>query len=90
MTLRMTWIWTDRKIKLTSQSVQIIELLLSNTDYYLSYDELIFKLWGKVECKGQERLTQSIKRLRESLKWCPEITIENIRKEGYRLVIKSE
>ncbi|MPM09781.1 hypothetical protein SDC9_56104 [bioreactor metagenome] len=80
----------DRKIKLTSQSVQIIELLLSNTDYYLSYDELIFKLWGKVECKGQERLTQSIKRLRESLKWCPEITIENIRKEGYRLVIKSE
>lgn len=80
----------DRKIKLTSQSVQIIELLLCNTDYYLSYDELIFKLWGKVECKGQERLTQSIKRLRESLKWCPEITIENIRKEGYRLVIKSE
>jgi len=70
------------------QSVQILELLLNSPDYYLKYDELIFILWGKVESKGQERLIQSIKRLRESLKWCPEITIENIRKEGYRLLVK--
>lgn len=80
----------ERKIRLTGQSVQILELLLNSPDCYLKYDELILKLWGKVESKGQERLIQSIKRLRESLKWCPEITIENIRKEGYRLLVKAE
>lgn len=80
-------IYNKKQIRLTSQSGEILCHLLESPDHFLTYEELIQKLWYKVELNGQERLTQAIKRLRENLKDCPIILIENIRKEGYRLLI---
>ena len=55
----------------------------------IPYDEIINEIWGEIEVKGQERLTQTIKRLRNNLADCPEITIENVRGYGYKLIIKA-
>ena len=50
---------------------------------------MLTEIWGEIEVKGQERLTQTIKRLRNNLADCPEITIENVRGHGYKLIIKA-
>lgn len=74
----------------TKQSIQLLALLLNSPDYFLTYQEIINQLWGPIENKGQERLTQSIKRLRESLEEFPEIIIENLRGAGYQLKIDNK
>ncbi|HML72600.1 MAG TPA: winged helix-turn-helix domain-containing protein [Macellibacteroides fermentans] len=80
----------NKSVPLTKQSIQLLALLLNSPDYFLTYQEIINQLWGSIENKGQERLTQSIKRLRESLEEFPEIIIENLRGAGYQLKIDNK
>jgi len=80
----------NKSVPLTKQSIQLLALLLNSPDYFLTYQEFINQLWGPIENKGQERLTQSIKRLRESLEEFPEIIIENLRGAGYQLKIDNK
>lgn len=76
----------DTTIPLTELLSKILLLFLNKQEHYLTYDEIIKEIWGEIN--GQERLTQSIKRLRKNIKECPEISIENVRGYGYRLIIK--
>jgi len=76
----------ETTIPLTELLSKILLLFLNKQEHYLTYDEIIKEIWGKIN--GQERLTQSIKRLRKNLKECPEISIENVRGYGYKLIIK--
>lgn len=76
----------DTTIPLTELLSKILLLFLNKQEHYLTYAEIIKGIWGEID--GQERLTQTIKRLRKNLKECPEISIENVRGYGYRLIIK--
>jgi len=76
-------------IPLTELLCKVLSLFLKRPNQIIPYDEIINEIWGEIEVKGQERLTQTIKRLRNNLADCPEITIENVRGYGYKLIIKA-
>ena len=79
----------ESSIPLTELLCKVLTLFLKRPNQNIPYDEIINEIWGEIEVKGQERLTQTIKRLRNNLADCPEITIENVRGHGYKLIIKA-
>ena len=80
----------ESTIPLTELLCKVLSLFLKRPNQIIPYDdEIINEIWGEIEVKGQERLTQTIKRLRNNLADCPEITIENVRGYGYKLIIKA-
>ena len=79
----------ESSIPLTELLCKVLTLFLKRPNQIIPYDEIINEIWGEIEVKGQERLTQTIKRLRNNLADCPEIIIENVRGYGYKLIIKA-
>lgn len=71
---------------MTDQSVLLLKLLFYSPDYYKSYEDIVEALWGKL-ADPTNRLTQSVKRLRESIAKIPVLKVENVRGKGYRLII---
>ncbi len=78
----------EREIELTDMYTKLLGKLLSSPDYFVSNEELIRVLYGKIENGGRERLVQLIKRIREDIiQTVPEMELKNIRSKGYQLII---
>ena len=82
-----TLIYQRKKIQLTKQSFQLFEFLWNQPDHFAKYDELVDFLYGARSLdKAENRLSQSVKRLRKSLDDIPKLKIENIPNNGYKIV----
>ncbi len=82
-------VYRGKEIKLTNHMTQLLKLLWATTDHYASYEALIVPLYGNIHIdKGEDRLIQTVKRLKKALEGVPELVIENVPKQGYRILLK--
>lgn len=77
----------EKLVSLTNQSAELLELFLQGDDYTLSVNAISEKLW---EAKGkyENRVYQSINRLRVCLKEFPSLSIDKVSVGNYQLKIR--
>jgi DNA-binding winged helix-turn-helix (wHTH) protein len=82
-------IYKQKEIKLTGQYTQFLSVLFHNSDHFASYEELIQKIYGKIEEEaGKERLSQLVKRIRmDVFTSIPEVELENVPRKGYKVIL---
>lgn len=78
--------YKNQLIKLTPSQTQLVGLFLEKPDYFLTKEEIINELWQGLD-NPNNRLSQTIKRLREVLSSVKEIEIENVRGIGFRITM---
>ena len=87
-TNHQTLIYQHQKIQLTKQSFQLFEFLWNQTDHFANYEEMTYFLYNIRNLdKTDNRLFQSVRRLRKSLEEIPEVKVENIQNKGYQIVL---
>lgn len=78
--------FNGHEVQLTEHLAQLMALFLDKPDYFLTKQEIEQTFWPKMD-NSTFRMSQLIKRLRDTLKSTPEIKIETIPQVGYRLLI---
>ncbi len=83
-------IYHNTEVKLPNQSAILFQKLWNQLGHYVSYEELIYSLCGHEGIKnGENRLAQTVRRLRGNLQSMPGVKIENLPHKGYRLLLKT-
>lgn len=77
--------YNDQTIELPPNLTQLVVLFLDKPDYFLTQKEIIDELWKGVDV-SQNRISQTMSRLRTALEPIPELRIENVRGVGFRIV----
>jgi len=85
---KSTLIYYDKDVPIAKQASQFLKIFLDAPEYYLKTEDLVKKLWGDLH--EDTRLPQAINRFRAAIKPIPEISLKNIRGQGYQLIIKQE
>ncbi|MDE1192360.1 MAG: response regulator transcription factor [Arachidicoccus sp.] len=76
------------KRQLTSREADLLYMLLTNSNAYISRDELLNKLWGSTDYFSSRSLDVFISKLRKYLKTEPQLMIINVRGKGYKFVME--
>ncbi len=84
-------VYHGSEIKLTKQLFTLFESLWTRPDHYASYEYLAYTLFeSKDLAKVENRLAKSVHRLREVIQDIPELEIDNMPNQGYRILFKNE
>lgn len=73
----------DEKVKLTTREYDLLLILLNNTNYAFSREELLTKLWGESYFGSDRVVDDLVRRLRAKM---PLLNLETIYGYGYRLI----
>lgn len=79
--------YKDREVQLTTSLGQLMELFLNSPGYFLTKEAIADELWKGLD-DPSNRLSQIISRLRSALSPIGEIEIENVRRIGFRLIVR--
>lgn len=77
----------EKQVTLTNQSAELLELFLQGDDYTLSVNAISEKLW-KAKGNYENRVYQTINRLRVCLKEFPSLSIDTVSVGNYQLKIR--
>lgn len=77
----------NKKVELTAQEYNLLEVLIKNKNLALSRENLLEKAWGYDYFGDTRTIDIHIQRLRKKLNW--DNVIETVYKYGYRLEIKN-
>ncbi len=80
-------VYADQEITLTNYKLELFNLLLENNGQYVASDILQSAVWPD-GLSTKDALMQTVKRLRMDLKEIPFLKVENLRGNGYRLLIE--
>lgn len=79
----------EKQVSLTNQTAELLELFLQGDDYTLSVNAISEKLWkGKGKGKYENRVYQTINRLRVCLKEFPSLSLDKVSVGNYQLKIR--
>jgi DNA-binding response OmpR family regulator len=79
---------SDRRVPLSGKEFDILYFLLENKGKIMTPDEIIRAVWGDEYIGIGELLHQTLYTLKRKLK--PDVYIENIRRQGYRFILRTE
>lgn len=74
---------------LTGKENDLLRLLILSHDYFLHRKEALLKIWGEENYFTARSMDVYIAKLRKYLKDDPNLEIQNVHGDGYRLVVKS-
>lgn len=77
----------EKQVSLTNQTAELLELFLQGDDYTLSVNAISEKLW-KGKGKYENRVYQTINRLRVCLKEFPSLSLDKVSVGNYQLKIR--
>ncbi|RHJ93010.1 winged helix-turn-helix domain-containing protein [Parabacteroides bouchesdurhonensis] len=83
------FVYKDQEIVLTGYKQELFNLLLKNNGQFIPTDTLKDSVWPD-GLASKDALMQTVKRLRTDLKDIPFLQIENLRGNGYRLLIRTD
>lgn len=84
-----TVIYEEKEIPLAPKTFNLFFLLTQGTNYFQSYDYLIYNLWSEKDNIEKKHLEQLVIRLRKNLKEISLLNIDAIRGSGYQLNFES-
>lgn len=81
--------YVDKTINLSLKEYQIMEQFLRDPGHVISKEEMLAKVWGEDNDGGDNNVEAYISIVRKKLKYLKTpVSIETIRKVGYRLVVE--
>jgi len=79
----------EREYSLTAKENELLRMLVLSQDYFLHRKDALLKIWGDDNYFTARSMDVYIAKLRKYLKDDPEIKIQNVHGDGYRLVFTS-
>jgi two-component system, OmpR family, response regulator len=94
---KLTFNHLHRKLKtpiaeysLTGKETELLRMLCLSHEYFLHRKEALLKIWGDENYFTARSMDVYIAKLRKYLKDDPDIEIQNVHGDGYRLVVKRQ
>lgn len=85
----LTYLPDGERIELPNRESEILERLCIKANQVLPTKEILIQLWGDDDFFSTRSFQVLISRLRHRLSKDPEISIDNVRGEGYRLICRT-
>ncbi len=80
----------SKTIKLTPKENELLKLLVTNTNEFISRSYALKLIWGKDDFYNAKSMNVYIWRLRKHLKQDANLKLENIYNSGFRLTVKAD